>query len=81
MVFVLEIWLLSNCVLALGFEISAPWASVIKARKHHVDRVCLVSPICLPSYQSLSGSWRIMLTFSVCLWLLSLIWREKAVGR
>lgn len=56
MVFVLGIWHLSNCVLALGFEIFAPWASVIRARKHHVDRVCLVSPICLLSYHSLSGS-------------------------
>lgn len=31
--FVLGIWPLSNCVLDLGFEILAPWASVIRARK------------------------------------------------
>lgn len=80
-VFVLKIWPLFNCVLALGFEIFAPRASVIRARKHHVDRICFISSICFLFYHSLRGSWIIMLTLSVCLWLPSIIYREKAVGR
>lgn len=56
------IWPLSNYVLHLGYGLSVPWTSVVRAGKHHADS--LPSLPCLLTSPALSYSWRSMLNLS-----------------